>query len=164
AGIPRALSDAAQAIGTAAKDEGGRVQMLQLSKPRKPTKADPSLWWTLENAPEKFEALWRYCADDVRAERELDNALPEIDDNERRLWELDARINDRGWAVDREAVNNILYVVEQYKERLAAECEELTRDWLTGVGLKPTQREKISDWVRANGFDGLADMTADTIR
>ena len=164
AGIPRSLSDAAKALGTAPKDEGGRIQMLQLAKPRKPTKADPSLWWTLENAPDKYEALWRYCADDVRAEREIDRALPNIDENEQRLWELDAKINDHGWLVDLEAVNNILFVVEQYKEQLAAECEELTRDWMTGEGLKPTQREKIADWIRANGYPQLADMQAETVR
>ncbi|MDE2471740.1 MAG: hypothetical protein KGL35_24200, partial [Bradyrhizobium sp.] len=164
AGIPRSLSDAAKALGTVQKDEGGRIQMLQLSKPRKPTKADPSPRWTLENAAEKFEALWRYCADDVRAEREIDRALPDIDANEQRLWELDQVINDRGWAVDLEAVNNILFVVEQYKEQLAAECEDLTRDWITGEGLKPTQREKIADWIRANGFPALADMQAETVR
>jgi DNA polymerase len=163
-GIPRSLAEGAKALGTAPKDDSGRIPMLQCAKPRKPTKADPSTRWTLENAPEKFAALYAYNLDDVKAERELDNALPDIDANEQRLYCLDQVINDRGWRIDIEAVGNILFVVELYKAQLAVQCEELTRDWLTGEGLKPTQREKIADWVRANGFPGLVDMTADYIR
>jgi DNA polymerase len=163
-GIPRSLAEAAKALGTAPKDDNGRFAMLALCKPRKPTKADPATRWTMKNALEKFETLWRYCKDDVRAEREIDQALPDIDPNEQRLYELDQRVNDAGWLVDLESAQNILYVVEQYKEQLAVECEELTRDWLTGTGLKPTQREKIAEWVRANGYPGLLDMTAETIK
>lgn len=163
-GLPRALSDAAKALGTAPKDDGGRIPMLQISKPRKPTKADPSTRWTMQNAPEKWAAMFAYNLDDVRAEREIDDALPDLDENEQRLYHLDQKINERGWAVDLEAVRNILFVVEQYKETLAKRCEELTWDWTTDSGLKPTQREKIADWVRANGYDRLQDMTADTIR
>ena len=164
AGIPRSLSEGAKALGTAPKDDSGRISMLQLSKPRKPTKADPSTRWTFENAPEKWIAMLVYNIDDVAAERDLDNALPDIDENEQRLYELDQKINQRGWKVDLEAVHNILYVVEQYKETLAARCAEITTDWLTGEGLKPTQREKIADWVRANGYERLPDLTADTVK
>lgn len=163
-GIPRSLSEAAKALGTAAKDDAGRISMLQLSQPRRPTKANPSTRWTIENAPEKFEILWKYCADDVRAEREIDRSLPDIDANEQRLWQLDGRINDRGWKIDLDAVHNILAVVEEYKRQLVVKCLELTTDWMTGEGLQPAQREKIADWVRMNGFPGLADMTAETIR
>ncbi|MDE2096992.1 MAG: hypothetical protein KGL39_07085 [Patescibacteria group bacterium] len=163
-GLPRALGDAAKALGTHPKSDAGRIEMLQLSKPRRPTKADPSTRWTMANAPEKWAALFAYNLDDVKAERELDAAVPDLDPNEQRLYHLDQKINERGWKVDLEAVRNILFVVEQYKEQLAAKCEELTRDWLTGEGLKPTQREKIADWVRAQGFAGLPDMTAETIK
>lgn len=162
-GLPRSLDDASKALGTHGKSEGGRIEMLQLSKPRKPTKADPSTRWTMQNAPDKWIAMLCYNIDDVLAERDLDNAVPDLEPREQELYWLDQKINEKGWAVDLEAVNNILFVVEQYKERLAAEFEELTRDWLTGVGLKPTQREKISDWVRAQGVN-LPDMQAETIK
>lgn len=163
-GLPRALDEGAKALGTKRKDEGGRISMLQLAKPRKPTKADPSTRWTFANAPEKWVAMLVYNVDDVLAEYELDEALPDISEHEQRLYELDQKINERGWAVDLDAVHNILFVVEQYKELLAKEFEQLTWDWLTESGLKPTQREKVSEWVRANGFPGLVDMTADYLR
>lgn len=162
-GIPRSLSDGATALGTHAKDEGGRPMMLQLSKPRKPTKADPSTRWTFVNAPEKWIAMLSYNIDDVLAERDLDNALPDISATEQKLYEIDQLINETGWAVDLELVNNILFVVEQYKEQLAAEFWELTQDWM-GEGLRPSQREKVGEWVRANGFPELVDLTADYLR
>ena len=163
-GLQRALEDAAKALGTHAKSDAGRIEMLQLSKPRKPTKADPSTRWTFQNAPDKWIAMLGYNIDDVLAERDIDNALPDIDPNEQKLYHLDQKINETGWACDLESVHHILAVVEKYKEELAAECERLTRDWMTGVGLKPTQREKVSDWVRANGYDRLTDMQAETIK
>lgn len=175
-GLPRSLSEGAKALGTRAKDEGGCIAMLQLSKPRKPTKADPSDRWTFQNAPEKWVAMLCYNVDDVLAEYELDEALPDISEHEQRLYELDQKINERGWAVDLDAVHNILFVVERYKELLAREFEQLTRyplqyvldkasgEFLPLPGLSPSQREKVSEWVRANGFPGLVDMTADYLR
>ena len=163
AGLPRDLSGASKALGTAPKDDGGRIAMLQLSKPKKPTKADPSTRWTFENAEDKWVEMLVYNIDDTPAERGIDNALPDLTEKEQKVYELDQRINDRGWRVDRKAVEDILTVCDKYKEVLAEEFNDLTYDWLTGEGLKPTQREKISDWVRANGFPALQDMTAGTL-
>lgn len=163
-GLQRALEDAAKALGTHPKSDAGRMEMLQLSKPKKATKADPSTRYTLQNAPDKWIAMLCYNVDDVLAERELDEQLPDIDETEAALYYLDQKINQRGWACDLDSVGHILAVVEMYKEQLAKECERLTWDWMTESGLKPTQREKISDWVRANGFTGLPDMTAETIK
>ncbi len=161
-GIPRSLADGAKALGTRPKDEGGRPSMLQLSKPRKPTKADPSTRWTFENAPEKWVAMLCYNVDDVLAEYELDEALPDISENEQRLYELDQKINERGWAVDLDAVHNILFVVEQYKEQLAAEFEQLTYDE-TGAGAGSAfgaRRGGLHQGRKARGR-GRGDLPAD---
>lgn len=174
-GIPRALGNAAEALGTYKKSDAGRIEMLQLAKPRKPTKDDPSTRWTIYNAPEKWVAMLLYNIDDVVSERDLDDALPDITPREQLYYFLDQKINEVGWAADLEAVRNILFVVEQYKVVLAAECEEITKHWVEDKklgwlgeghweGYKPSQREKISDWIRANGFSGLQDMTADTVK
>ena len=32
------------------------------------------------------------------------------------------------------------------------------------TGVRPTQRAKIADWIRANGFEQLADMQAETVK
>lgn len=162
-GLPRSLDMAAKALGTPLKAEGGRIEMLQLTKPRKPTKTDPSTRWTFENAPEKWVAMYVYSIDDTEAERGIDNAVPDLIPSEQQIYHLDQRINQRGVAVDLQAVNNILAVVEEYKSWLARECQRLTEDW-KGDGLNPTQREKIAEWVRANGWPNLADMQAETVK
>ena len=173
AGLPRSLDMAAKALKTELKSEGGRIEMLQLSKPRKPTKADPSTRWTFENAPDKWVAMLVYNIDDTPAERGIDNAVPDLISSEREIYHLDQRINQRGIAVDLKAVRDILFVVERYKELLAAECQRITEDW-KGDGLNPTQREKIADWIRGEGeyskrpkdqcWPHLADMQAETVK
>lgn len=174
-GLQRALGDAAKALGTHPKSEGGRIEMLQLAKPRKPTKADPSTRFTLQNAPEKWIAMLSYNIDDVKAERDVDDNVPDLEDKEQRLYWLDQKINERGWAVDLVAVNNILAVVEEYKAELAEECRAMTLestgyeldkkgDFVKLPGLEPTQREKIAEWIRAQGYTTLPDMTADTVK
>lgn len=154
AGLPRALGDAAAALGTAPKDGGGRLIMLQLSKPRKGK--DPR--YTPENAPEKFIDLACYCVDDVIAERDIDRVLPDLSDKERRAWELDQKINDRGVRVDLAAIADVQFLIDEYKKELEAVCLKMTN------GIKPTQRAQLADFVRENGYPGLPDMTAETIK
>ena len=159
-GLPRALGDAAKALGTHAKSEAGRIEMLQIAKPRKGKETR----YTPENSPDKFAAMYAYNLDDVEAERALDHAVPDLTEAEQDVYELDQLINSRGISVDLPAIDDILAVVEEYKGYLAVECEELTRDWLTGEGLKPTQRDKLAEWVRANGYPLLPDMQAETVK
>ena len=162
-GLPRALGEAAKALGTHLKSDQGRIEMLQLAKPRKLSKANQDMWWTPITAPEKFIAAALYNIDDVLAEYELDESVPDLTPAEQKVYELDQRINARGIAVDLTAIDNILSVVNQYKEQLAQQCEEITADFL-GVGLKPTQRDKIADWIRENGWPKLLDMQAETVK
>lgn len=159
AGLPRELGDAAEALGTHPKDEAGRADMLALSKPR----TGKERRWTPENAPERFVNLYCYNMDDVRAEGGVDDAVPDLTERELETYRLDQRINDRGWAVDLEAVAAARFLRDQYREELAARCQELTADWL-GNGIRPTQHGKLGDWVRANGYPQLPNMQAETVR
>lgn len=164
-GLPGKLEDGAEALGTYPKSKLGSIEMKQITKPRKPTKADPSTRWTYQNAPEKFIAMFLYNIDDIKAERNLDEHVPDLTPYEQKVYEMDQRINDRGWLADREAVGNIMAVVDEYKEYLTEECDKATGDALLDLpGLKPTQRDKIAEWVRANGYPQLMDMQADTVK
>ena len=162
-GIPRSLDEGSKALGTPLKNDGGRIEMLQLCKPRKPTNDNPDTRFTMEKYPEKWIAMLVYNIDDVPAERGVDDAVPDLIPSEVEVYRLDQRINDRGIAVNLKVVDDILYVVEQYKEFLAAEFAALTADWM-GDGLRPTQREKVAEWVRANGYPNLVDMQAETVK
>ncbi len=152
-GLPGALEDAASALGTHPKDSTGKGAMLQLCKPR----TGEVKRYGMEEYPEKYAHLFSYCVDDVRAERGVDDAVPDLTAKEQAIWELDQRANDRGIAVDLKMIDDMQFLIDAYKRELEAECKEWT-------GHKPTQREKIAEWVRTNGYPQLIDMTADTVR
>ena len=54
-------------------------------------------WW---NTKDKVQQLVDYCQQDVRTELSVAEALLEFPDSERRLYQLDQRINDRGVKLD----------------------------------------------------------------
>lgn len=152
--LPRDLGSAAKALGTTPKDETGRNTMLQLAKPRKGKEKR----YTRENAPEKFEILERYCIGDVLAERDLDNHIPDLTEYEQGVYEFDQRINDRGWKIDLESIDNAKFLVDLYKDQMHKQCVDLT-------GFTPTQRDKIAAWVREkNPALPLPDLQAETIK
>ena len=151
-GLPRALANAATALGTRPKDDIGRMDMLQLSKPR----SGKEKRWTVENAPERFARLYAYCVNDVEVEREIDNLVPDLSAREQRVYELDQRVNDRGVRVDLRMVHDVIALIDQYKGRLAEECR-------TQTGYAPTQTGKLAEWVRAHGYPQLTDLQAETV-
>lgn len=152
-GLPGELDSAAGALGLPGKDETGRMDMLALSKPRKGK--EPR--WTPENAPERFARLYGYNCTDTEVERSIGLELPDLSRREQRVFELDQAINDRGIAVDLVAVENARTLIDEYKRRLAFQCEMET-------GYSPTQREKIAEWVRDHGYPHLTDLQVETIK
>lgn len=153
-GLPRALGDAAEALGASPKSIEGKIVMLQLCKPRK---KHPDGRYTPENSPEKFAILYKYCEADVEAEADIDSRVPDLSAEEQQVYVLDQKINQRGIAIDLKAIADIKAVIETYKAFLAAELQKYT-------GCAPTQRAKIADWIRANGYPGLTDMQAETVK
>lgn len=152
-GLPGALEDAAKALGTHPKMAVGKNDMRAFAKPRN-KESEPR--WTPANDPERFVRLVAYCIDDVKAERDLDNNLPDLTPAEVEVYRMDQRMNDRGVAADLTSVGHARALIAEYKADLESMCVEIT-------GLKPSQRAKIADWVRANGWPGLTDMQADTV-
>lgn len=155
-GLPRDLKRAAQEAGTHPKDDTGRGVMLQFAKPRKPTKNLPESRFTPWNSPEKFRNLLHYCADDVRAERGLDDFLPDLPKRERQAYLLDQKINDRGIRVDVDAVRDVRALIAQYKANLEEACRNLTG------GINPTQTAQLADWIREQGYD-IENLQAPTV-
>lgn len=154
-GLPRALGNAALALGTYPKSEDGKAGMMQLAKPCQVTKKRPQGRYTLTTDPDKFVHLWAYCIDDVKAERDLDDHIPDISPSEQRDWELDQKINDRGVRVDRESVENCQFLIEEHKANIEKEFIELT-------GVKPSQTGEVAAWVRAHGCD-IENLQKDTV-
>lgn len=160
-GLPRKLEVAAEALDSHRKNAGGKSDMLALSQPRR----GKVRRWTPENAPARFVNLYAYCVDDVKAEHGIDNIVPDLTPYEQRVYQLDQLINDRGVMVDLPTVDDVLMIIAEYKLFLEAAMEKATRpDHQLDPGLKPTQREKIADWIRANGYPQLQDMQAETVK
>lgn len=159
-GLQRALENVSGALGTHPKDKAGQNDMRYLCKPRSDgTFAEP------EDEPERWINLVLYNIDDVKAERAVDQALPELTKSEMLIYQMDQRMNDRGVKADLVAIGHVQYLIEQHKAGMEKRCREMTlEDTLDGPqSLSPTQTAKIADWIRARGIPHLPDMQADTI-
>ena len=150
--IPRALGNAAKAVGTALKDEDGKTTMMALAKPR----TGKVKRYSIEEFPQRYKILYGYCADDVRAESALDQYLPAMSPGETRAFHLDQRINERGVKVDQAAVANAMHLVSNYRAILEKKCKEWT-------GFTPGQTAKLSEWIRAEGYD-IPNLQAPTLK
>lgn len=145
--LPRDLERLAIALGTPhQKQQDGKGAMMQIVKPRKASKHNPDTRWTPENTPDRFFQLYTYCVDDVLTERDCDHVVPDLSKAEQKIFMLDQIINDRGWLVDVERIADVQYLIAIYKKRLVRRMVELT-------GLKPTQTQKLAEWVRSAGVD-----------
>lgn len=154
--LPRNLEGVGTALGLPIqKSLDGKRIMMKLSHPRTPTKNDPSEW---NMDREDFHTLYRYCLQDVEAERCLSNVIPQLSAIEQKVWVLDQTINERGIRVDMEAVKSALFMIDQFTEKLLAEFQQLTGGKIDS----PTQRDKVLAWLRQEGVH-IAGLTKNDI-
>lgn len=148
--LPRDLAGAAEAMGQEAqKDMAGKRIMMQLSRPRRVEQDGTVVWWTPQDSPKKFEALYAYCVQDVEVERGLTKRLRPLSAFEHDIWQLDHKINTRGVQVDLEMVGHAERVVTLELARLNREMETLTHGQVTKV----SQVTKLNAWLREQGMD-----------
>lgn len=127
-GLPGSLEKLAIALNLKTqKDMAGSRVMLQLCKPRKILEDGTLVWWTKEEAPEKYEALYKYCGGDVDVEREAGKLLSPLTDKERQVWLLDHKINNRGIKVDLQSIEIASKLIEDEKFRMDAEMRSVTK-------------------------------------
>lgn len=158
--IPRALGDAVDAMGLPArKDEEGKRVMMQLARPRRISESNPKEFWEPEDVPEKFEQLDSYCVDDVKSEHGLSEFLPDLSDQEQDLWFLDQKINERGFRVDVENVQKILWCIDRLQEKMDAKTLEITKGELSSV----RQRDAFLNYFRNYGYV-MPDATGATVQ
>jgi DNA polymerase len=156
--LPRNLKDACKVTRVEhQKDEEGRKAMLKLCKPKKPSAKDPSTRYLPHARPDLYITNYEYCADDVRAERDLDNFIPELSPSEQKLFFFDQQINDRGVTVDVDASIKMIELVKERKDELAKECIGL-------CGLKPSQTGKLTAWLKENGLPELKGLSAEVLK
>jgi DNA polymerase len=104
--LPGSLDGAGKAMSLKhLKDQAGKRVMLQMAKPRKARKdEDPDgIYWHEDAA--QTERRDSYCKDDVNSMRDLFYSFWPLSDEEQRVWEMDQRINDRGFHTDAKLLN-----------------------------------------------------------
>ena len=142
--LPAKLELAAQALELLnEKDKAGQRLMLMMSKPRRPRKdEDPLsvLWW---NDEERRQRLYSYSRQDVEVERELYQVLQPLTNEELTIWQLDMRVNARGFYVDRKLAEAARAVVLMAGPELDSELVYVTGGAVTGIN----QIAKLKAWL-----------------
>lgn len=147
--IPQDLDTAGEVMGAEfQKDKRGKKLIQLLCKPRKDG--------TFNQDPELLREMFEYCQRDVQTEMSIIKGLRMLTKQERDVWELTQRINNRGVPVDPKELQNVIGVVDKelqsINERIVA---------LTG-GIEVTKREQLLNWFNARGLN-LPNMQAETI-
>ena len=151
-GLPQSLDAAGAALRLQdQKIKEGASLISYFCKPCKPTISNGGRTRNLPcHAPDKWERFKTYCARDVEVEREIFRRLSivaaYVPDWERRVFELDSRINDRGVLVDLDFVESAVAVDRAFNDKYFAEMQRLTgldnpgsvaqlKLWLESVGV-----------------------------
>jgi DNA polymerase len=184
--LPRSLDDALRALASSVaarllgqddngthlgkpmmKDKEGTLVMRKVSKPRAPRKAEIELcerhgikprryYWHESKA--LYKRLWEYCRQDVLAEEALSSQIPDLSDDEERMFLMDRVINSRGFQLDIDAVTTALHLIAGEEKILNGELATLTK----GKVKKATQRAQMIKWLASEGVH-LPDTRAETI-
>jgi DNA polymerase bacteriophage-type len=158
--LPASLEDVAHVLELEhQKDKAGATLMRQMAKPRKARKdedGDGIYWFDDE---ERRERLYAYCKQDVEAERELHHRITPLIPDEQALWQLDARINDRGLHLDRKLIDAAIHVAEQAHQEITTELAEITGGEVT----TSNQTARLIAWLAARGCP-VADVQKGTLK
>lgn len=158
-GLPMSLDAAGAALQLQdQKIKEGTALISYFCKPCKPTVANGGRTRNLPtHAADKWERFIEYCRRDVEVEQAIYHRLRHfpVPDWERRVWALDARINERGVRVDTHLAEAAIAVDEAFTAEHAAEMQRLTgldnpnsvaqlKDWLETVGVQVDSLSKAT--------------------
>jgi DNA polymerase len=145
--LPGSLDMAAKVTGVAdQKDDKGYRLMLQMAKPRRIEPDGTIVWW---DTPAKLAQLYDYCKQDVRTERAVAKVIHRLSPNEREIFLLDQRVNDRGVKIDRALIDAAQVVADIGIERANLVLRELTNGTVSEV----TNHAKLTEWLQSQGVE-----------
>jgi DNA polymerase len=149
--LPGSLAGVGRAIGLKQqKDDVGRRVMLKLCRPKGYDNLGNPIWIEPEDDPEAFDILYRYCANDVVVEREVERKLPALKASEQDAWVLDFIVNQRGVPIDVASVRAAKRVIEEEARALNKELRQITG----GTVPAASNPGKIVTWLReVKGLD-----------
>ena len=144
--LPASLEKTGRAVGLKSEEQklsSGKKLIREFCKSEKKT-GQPRK--TPASDPENWAAMLEYNIQDVVAEEAIAERLRPwpMPDVERRIWELDQLINDRGIPVDDQFVAAALQIDGELRERMVARATELT-------GLENcNSRDQMLKWLRTH--------------
>lgn len=160
-GLPLSLDGAGAALHLQdQKIKEGTLLINYFCKPCKPTVANDGRTRNLpHHAPDKWKRFAEYCRRDVEVAQAIYNRLRDypVTGFERKVWAMDARINERGVMVDRDFVEAAIAVDDKFR---AEHLEEMRR--LTGLD-NPGSVQQLKEWLSAAGMD-CDSLSKDTIQ
>jgi DNA polymerase len=160
-GLPLSLDAASKALNLSeGKNTAGKALIKYFSVPCKPSKANGGRVRNLpQHDPEKWSQFIDYCKQDVVVEQAISDKIAffQIPETEKRLWQLDQKINDTGVLLDPVFVQNAIRMDTDYREKLTTEAIRLT-------GLdNPNSAAQLKNWIgNENGLD-VATLRKDDI-
>ena len=154
-GAPRSLERAAKALQLGfEKDINGTRLINKFSKPNRHGGFD---------LPKDFTAdareFYEYCRKDIEVTRAIDERLPDISEDEQKIYELTTKINLRGLAIDLEFTRAAEFIADGLGVKAVKRLAELT----DGTILSISQVERIKNYLNTNFNLTLPDLTADTL-
>ena len=121
---PQALGKLGTALGTSLdKDMEVNRLMMKMAKPRRFNEDGTITWW---DDPADIDRNMLYCGRDVEVETQADEMLPPLTERERRVWEFDQLINERGVPIDEGFVERAAQLVEFSKKQNDRVMREIT--------------------------------------
>lgn len=161
-GLPGALDKLGAALNideNKRKQKRGKALVQLFCKPHKV--GDELVRYTKQTRPAEWQEFIEYAGGDIVTMREAHRKMPNWNykGKQLELAHLDAKINARGFAVDRELATAAVRAAAAEKARLAEKTQELT-DGEVGAA---TQRDALLRHIlNAHGV-ALPDMKADTL-
>jgi len=159
--LPGDLDSVSEILGLpsdSAKDKDGKRLIDLFSKPHKKKKKKGEEveyeFYDWNTHPEEWVRFVEYCRQDVVAEREVMHRekllgvwpLPPL---ERRIWEFDQEVNNRGLPVDKDFIIKAYKLAQREKDDLIKLNNEKT-----GLANSNSNTQMLG-WVRSQGYDGL---------
>ncbi|WP_435309654.1 DNA polymerase [Sebaldella termitidis] len=133
-----------------AKLTTGKALIKYFCVPCKSTKANGGRLRNLpHHEPEKWQIFKDYCVQDVVTEMEVLRYFEEfpVPEKEWDLWRFDILMNSEGVKIDRQMVNNALYIDEKVSNDLQEEAKKIT-------GLSnPNSTAQLKPWLESQGLE-----------
>lgn len=141
------------------KIKDGKKLIDIFCRPQKITKNQPYLLRSSRTDPDLWYQFGQYCLGDNRTEKAIKNQLVKFPTGslEWDIYELDQRINDRGFPMDMDFVRNGAAMARRRQAELRQEMSDLS-----GVA-NPGSTQQLLPWLGERGYP-FQDLQKDTVK